>query len=182
MAAGGSLRGGTASATRRSATVGSSASGNRGERTARATHEAVASSSARTQCVSATRGTQRAITRPGSWTKTIAALVVAGAWAQEPNAPTQPAFVLPPPPQYRLEPVPQVALDGKAFAASQEETAEVRALVASLTGIDRPDFGLAPWMPGLFAPVKPWPRPDWLVTPIAVERLVALGPSPAYRR
>lgn len=119
-----------------------------------------------------------------------AALAVApAAWGQEQEqeqeSPKQPAFVLPPPPQYRLEPVPQVALEGAAFADDGEETAEIRDLIASLTGIDKPDYGLAPWMSGQqFAPVTSTQTFDTgilghhgLVTSSAVERLVAFGPK-----
>jgi hypothetical protein len=81
---------------------------------------------------------------------------------------------------------PQVAFDAQRHAATDEERAEIERLVAELTAIDQPDFGLSRTFSGVqFAPLADTQSVSsgvlgvdhGVITTSAVRRLVELGPK-----
>lgn len=87
------------------------------------------------------------------------ALTSIRAHAQEPSeepklTPEQLAELFKEPPSH-LAPMPAIDFDSTLFKANAEEQQEIKELIEQLTQIEKPDYGMAPWMSGSqFAPVK----------------------------
>ncbi len=89
-------------------------------------------------------------------------------------------------PRRLLGPVPVIALDAAANAATKDEKQRIPVLIDRLAEIKDPDYGFAPWMGGLqFAPIKDSAAfaagiimvDHGLKTSDPLRQLVALGPK-----
>ena len=88
-------------------------------------------------------------------------------------------------PPWHLLKAPNFAFDSSAYAASEEQTAQIRSLIRDLTRIASPDFGLSPSLSGTrFAPLPDTENfsggllgvPHGIRQDDMLEQLVGLGP------
>ena len=87
-------------------------------------------------------------------------------------------------PPSNLAPMPAISFESTSYRATTDEEREIKRLVEQLTQIEKPDYGMAPWMSGSqFAPIKSSQEfgpgimmvDHGLQTADAVTRLVAFG-------
>ena len=118
------------------------------------------------------------------------ALVSLGAHAQERSEEPELSFdqwaeIFKEPPS-NLAPMPAITFESASYRATTDEQREIKRLIEQLTQIEKPDYGMAPWMSGSqFAPIKSSQEfgpgiimvDHGLQTADAVTRLVAFGPK-----